>query len=62
MPRHISLSDVVFNRVCCFVSFQILFPVCIPICGCANHEILTRGAAQPSPALARAPLAPYPSL
>jgi hypothetical protein len=62
MPRHISLSDVVFNRVFCLVLFWISFHDWIPICGCACRGFLSRGAAQPGPAqlgpaLARAPRA-----
>jgi hypothetical protein len=61
MPRHISLFDVVFNRVCCFVLFRILFRVWILICGCARRGLLSRGAAQTGPAwpsLARPGLGP----
>jgi hypothetical protein len=65
MLRHISLSDVVFNRVFCLVSFRISFRDWIPICGCACRGFLSRGAAQPGPtqlgpALVHAPLAPWP--
>jgi hypothetical protein len=48
MLRHISLSDVMFNRVFCLVSFRILFRDWIPICGCTCRGFLSRGAAQPS--------------
>jgi hypothetical protein len=59
MPRHISLSDVVFNRVCCFVSFQILFHeldsdlwLCVPRafdprCGPAQPDPIWLGLAWP---------------
>jgi hypothetical protein len=50
MPRHISLSDVVFNRVFCLVSFRISFRGWIPICGCVCRGFLSRVAAQPGPA------------
>jgi hypothetical protein len=59
MPRHISLSDVVINRVCCLVSFRISFRDWIPICGCACRGLLSRGAARPG--LAR-PSPPRPGL
>jgi hypothetical protein len=58
------LSDVVFNRVFCLVSFRISFRDWFPICGCACRGILTRDATQPGPAwpaLVHAPWHPCPS-
>jgi hypothetical protein len=59
MPNHISLSDVVFNRLCCLVSFQILFReldydllLCVPQdfdprCGPAQPGLARPGPARP---------------
>jgi hypothetical protein len=65
------LSDVVFNREFCLVSFQISFRDWFLICGCACRGILTHDTTQPGPAqpwLARhgapapSPMRPLPSL
>jgi hypothetical protein len=57
MPRH--FSCLMLCLIACVA--QSRFTNWFPSCGCACHGILTRGAAQPSPALAHAPLAPCPS-
>jgi hypothetical protein len=62
MPNHISLSDVVFNRVCCLVLFWILLRELISdLWLCVSRGFDPRcGPAQPGPAQLgpRAPGAP----
>jgi hypothetical protein len=70
MLNHISLSDVVLNRVFCSVSFRDLNSdlwLCVPQTfdprfGLAQPDPVRPGPAQLGPALARAPLAPCPSV
>jgi hypothetical protein len=61
MPNHISLSDVVFNRVFASSRFGFCFMNWIQIYGCACRGFSTRGVAQPGPARPARPWRPCPS-